>query len=159
MYKRQILSGVLLATTSELSFAWAALGGAVVSDLAFAFRNIYSKLSMNSEEGSTLETMSAANTFAVTTCVAAVAAVPFALGVEGARAAAAWTAAAPTAAASVGLLGQVLLTGLYFYGYSEVAMKALKNVHPVTHAIGNTMRRVVIMLICIAVFRLSLIHI
>ena len=32
-------------------------------------------------------------------------------------------------------------------------MKALKNVHPVTHAIGNTMRRVVIMLICIAVFR------
>ena len=31
-------------------------------------------------------------------------------------------------------------------------MKALKNVHPVTHAIGNTMRRVVIMLICIAVF-------
>ena len=148
-----ILSGVLLATTSELSFAWAALGGAVVSDLAFAFRNIYSKLSMNSEEGSTLETMSAANTFAVTTCVAAVAAVPFALGVEGARAAAAWTAAAPTAAASVGLLGQVLLTGLYFYGYSEVAMKALKNVHPVTHAIGNTMRRVVIMLICIAVFR------
>ena len=58
-----------------------------------------------------------------------------------------------TAAASVGLLGQVLLTGLYFYGYSEVAMKALKNVHPVTHAIGNTMRRVVIMLICIAVFR------
>ena len=38
-------------------------------------------------------------------------------------------------------------------GGSEVAMKALKNVHPVTHAIGNTMRRVVIMLICIAVFR------
>ena len=32
-------------------------------------------------------------------------------------------------------------------------MKALKNVHPVTHAIGNTMRRVVIMLICIVVFR------
>ena len=32
-------------------------------------------------------------------------------------------------------------------------MKALKNVHPVTHAVGNTMRRVVIMLICILVFQ------
>ena len=32
-------------------------------------------------------------------------------------------------------------------------MKALANVTPVTHAIGNTMRRVVIMLICMAVFR------
>ena len=36
---------------------------------------------------------------------------------------------------------------------SQVAMKALKNVHPVTHAVGNTMRRVVIMLICILVFQ------
>ena len=35
---------------------------------------------------------------------------------------------------------------------AQVAMKALKNVHPVTHAIGNTMRRVVISLICIVVF-------
>ena len=93
--------------------------------------------------------MSAANT--LPSPPASRQAVPFALASR-ARAAAAWTAAAPTAAASVGLLGQVLLTGLYFYGYSEVAMKA-PNVHPVTHAIGNTMRRVVIMLICIAVFR------
>ena len=32
-------------------------------------------------------------------------------------------------------------------------MKALSNVHPVTHAIGNTMRRVVIMLVCMVAFR------
>jgi len=32
-------------------------------------------------------------------------------------------------------------------------MKALKNVHPVTHAIGNTLRRVIIMLVCMLVFR------
>ena len=36
---------------------------------------------------------------------------------------------------------------------AQVAMKALKNVHPVTHAIGNTLRRVIIMLVCIVVFR------
>ena len=37
--------------------------------------------------------------------------------------------------------------------HAQVAMKALKNVHPVTHAIGNTLRRVIIMLVCIIVFR------
>merc|ERR1712196_682320 len=54
---------------------------------------------------------------------------------------------------ATGLATQIALTGLFFYGYSEVAMKALNNVHPVTHAIGNTMRRVVIMLVCMVAFR------
>ena len=62
-------------------------------------------------------------------------------------------ASALTPGGSAGLAGQVALTGLYFYGYSEVAMEALNNVHPVTHAIGNTMRRVVIMLVCMVAFR------
>ena len=34
-----------------------------------------------------------------------------------------------------------------------VTRRALNNVHPVTHAIGNTMRRVVIMLVCMVAFR------
>ena len=145
-----ILGGVALATTSELTFAWAALVGAVVSDVALALRNVYSKVSMQKPQGSNL---SAANTFALTTCLAALFCVPLAFATEGRIALDAWRAAAPTAAAGRALAAQIVLTGLYFYGYSEVAMKALKNVHPVTHAIGNTMRRVVIMLICIAVFR------
>lgn len=42
-----IIGGVGLATMKELSFAWGALGGAVVSDLALALRNVYSKQRMN----------------------------------------------------------------------------------------------------------------
>ena len=38
-----IIGGVALATMKELSFAWGALIGAVVSDLALALRNVYSK--------------------------------------------------------------------------------------------------------------------
>ena len=44
-----ILGGVALATTSELTFAWAALIGAVVSDLALALRNVYSKVAVRLE--------------------------------------------------------------------------------------------------------------
>merc|ERR1712113_483601 len=73
--------------------------------------------------------------------------------VEGSAVLPACKAAAPTRTAAATLLAKISLAGLYFYGYSEVAMKALKNVHPVTHAIGNTLRRVVILLVCMAVFR------
>ena len=76
-------------------------------------------------------------------CISAAVSVPAALLVEGRALPALWaSAAAGYPAGSLGLAGQVAATGLYFYGYSEVAMKALNNVHPVTHAIGNTMRRV-----------------
>merc|ERR1719440_2147032 len=71
---------------------------------------------------------------------------------EGPQFGAVWAAAAAQFGAAK-LALYTTLTGLYFYAYSEVAMKALNNVHPVTHAIGNTMRRVVIMLVCMVAFR------
>lgn len=84
-----------------------------------------------------------ADMFGLLTCISAAVSVPAALLVEGRALPALWaSAAAGYPAGSLGLAGQVAATGLYFYGYSEVAMKALNNVHPVTHAIGNTMRRV-----------------
>jgi len=147
-----IMCGVGLATMKELSFCWAALLGAVVSDLALALRNVLSKQSMSSIDPDA-EKMSPANMFGVLTIISAAVSIPMALAVEGAAFPRAWQAAiamVPGGAAT--LAAQIALTGLYFYAYSEVAMKALNNVSPVTHAIGNTMRRVVIMLVCMVVF-------
>ena len=46
--------------------------------------------------------------------------------------------------------GRLAITGI---GVPECLLAALElGLHPVTHAIGNTMRRVVIMLVCIGVF-------
>jgi len=147
-----IASGVALASAKELSFAWMALGGAVVSDLALALRNVLSKKSMAAPRD---EHMTPANMFGVLTCISAIVSLPIMLAAEGGSLGPAWRAAtAQVAPAS--LVGQVCLTGLYFYGYSEVAMKALANVSPVTHAIGNTLRRVVIMVVCMLVFRTPL---
>jgi len=95
-----------------------------------------------------------ADMFGLLTCISALVSVPLAMVVEGRMLPSLWaTAAAGCPGGSLGLGAQVALTGLYFYAYSEVAMKALSNVHPVTHAIGNTMRRVVIMLVCMVAFR------
>lgn len=154
-----IVGGVGLATLTEASFAWAALLGAVVSDLALAWRNVLSKQRMDQQKGlgeeeRALMNMSPANMFGALTLIATAVTVPAAALIEGAAAPAAWAAgAAATPGGGRGLAGRVVATGLFFYGYSEVAMKALSNVGSVTHAIGNTMRRVVILLVSVAVFR------
>ena len=149
-----IMAGVGLATLKELSFAWAALLGAVISDLALALRNVYSKQSMGLLQTVDGENIKPADMFGLLTCISAAVSIPMALLVEGKALPSLWSsAAAASAGGGLGLAWQVALTGLYFYGYSEVAMKALNNVHPVTHAIGNTMRRVVIMVVCMLAFR------
>ena len=79
-------------------------------------------------------------------------ALPLALLIEGPTAMsvfAASTLKAPTSA----ILSASVATGLYFYTYNEVAMLALNNVHPVTHAVANTIKRVVILLACVVFFR------
>jgi solute carrier family 35 protein E1 len=146
--------GVGLATVKELSFAWAALLGAVLSDLALALRNVFSKQSMGSLQTVEGEALKPADMFGLLTCISAIVSIPMAMLAEGRALPALWaTAAAADPGGGLGLAAKVGATGLYFYGYSEVAMKALNNVHPVTHAIGNTMRRVVIMLVCMVAFR------
>merc|ERR1719263_1907865 len=51
------------------------------------------------------------------------------------------------------ILKYTISTGLYFYLYNEVAMVALNQVHPVTHAVANTIKRVVILVACVIMFR------
>ena len=126
----------------------------MLSDLALALRNVYSKRSMGVMLDDDGEQLSPANFFGVLTIISAVVSLPAALLVEGRDMPAAWAAAvAATPGGAAALSAQIVATGLFFYGYSEVAMKALNNVHPITHAIGNTMRRVIIMLVCMVAFR------
>merc|ERR1712232_445563 len=48
---------------------------------------------------------------------------------------------------------QLILSGLFHYLNNEVMYLALSNVHPVTLAVGNTLKRIVIMVISLLVFR------
>ena len=144
-----IVAGVALASVTELSFTWLAFGGAMLSNLAFATRNIFSRVSMDKPKG---ENMTPENLFGVLTIMSFLWALPFALFIEGPKAAAMWSAAAlqfPPAA----IISASVATGMYFYTYNEVAMLALNNVHPVTHAVANTLKRVVILLACVLFFR------
>lgn len=143
-----IVAGVALASVSELSFTWLSFWGAMLSNLAFAARNIFSRVSMDKPKG---ENMTPENLFGVLTIMSFLWALPFALAIEGPKAAAVWAASA-SKTAPLTMLKQSVVTGLYFYTYNEVAMLALNKVHPVTHAVANTLKRVVILLACVLFF-------
>jgi solute carrier family 35 protein E1 len=144
-----IIFGVALASASELSFTWLSFNGAMLSNLAFATRNILSRASMDKPKG---ENMTPENLFGVLTIMSFLWALPCALILEGPVALSTWNAATAVKPASY-ILQYTVSTGLYFYLYNEVAMLALNNVNPVTHAVANTLKRVVILLACVVVFQ------
>ena len=121
----------------------------MLSNLAFAIRNICSRASMDKPKG---ENMTPENLFGVLTVMSFCFALPLALIMEGPKALAIYSASAATAGVGP-ILKASIATGLYFYTYNEVAMLALNNVHPVTHAVANTIKRVVILLACVLFFK------
>lgn len=124
-----IIAGVSLASLKELSFSWVAFGNAMGSNTASALRGILGKKQMGTPVG---ENMSAANLYAVLTVLAFCFLSPVALLVEGKKAKPAWDAAIAAGATAKSLSTTIMLSGLFYYLYNEVAFLALDSVNPVT---------------------------
>lgn len=149
-----VVAGVVIASVSEVSFTWLGFLSAMTSNFAFTARNIFSKLSMNKPKG---ENMGPANLFAVLSIMSTVLLAPVALLVDHPKKLmAAWKTATCGAAAVVSapkLIAGLLISGLFFYLYQEVAFKALNSIHPISHAVANTVKRVVIIVTSVFVFQ------
>ena len=111
----------------------------LLANTASAGRGIFAKKTMKEPQG---QNMDAANLYAVLTILATLMMAPATLLVEGGKIKAAWDAAL-TVCSQKQLISYIVSSGLYFYLYNEVAFLALDSVHPVTHAVGNTIKRVV----------------
>jgi len=96
--------------------------------------------------------MGAANLYGVLTIMSFLMLLPFALVLEGAKLKGGWAAAIAAGHTANYLLKTSLVSGLFYYLYNEVAFLCLDNVHPITHAVGNTIKRVVIILASVVVF-------
>lgn len=165
-----VVGGVALAVAAELSFSWWAFGTALGSNLAFALRAVLSKKAMvqlqasatesagaaaakgSSSSSSGVRILSAPSVFGVVTWSAFGLMLPLALLVEGKGAAAAWSKATASMD-SVLLARQLVLSGLFHYLNNEVMYLVLSEVHPITLAVGNTLKRVVIIGVSLLVFR------
>mmetsp|Transcript_296 Transcript_296/g.396 ORF Transcript_296/g.396 Transcript_296/m.396 type:complete len:383 (+) Transcript_296:109-1257(+) len=143
-----VMGGVALASLTELSFSWLSFGAAMVSNVASASRGIVGKKSMGEPQG---KNMNAANLYAVMTILASIFCLPLALVLEGSKI---QSVLQGIQAAGLGkTLGiQTVLSALFYYLYNEVAFLTLDKVAPVTHALGNTIKRVVIILASVVVF-------
>merc|ERR1712194_211706 len=140
-----IIAGVCVASLKELSFSYKSLICALISNVAFASRAVLSKLTMNEPVG---KNMDAANLYGVLTMMAFALTIPVAFYFEG-----------PSKAASTAIVGtpwlikNIIINGMYYYLYNEVAFLTLNQVAPITHSIANTVKRVAIIVATCLVFR------
>lgn len=147
-----IMGGVGLASMKELSFTWLSFIAGTVSAVTSASKAILSKKVL---DGKPLgENLGPANMFAVLTILGFLFILPASILIEGPFAIkTAWAAALANGYTQGQLLRLLSVSGFLYYLYNEVAFLALSEVAPVTHAVTNTVKRVVIILASVLVFR------
>eukprot|EP00569_Conticribra_weissflogii_P007463 CAMPEP_0171342520 /NCGR_PEP_ID=MMETSP0878-20121228/14564_1 /TAXON_ID=67004 /ORGANISM="Thalassiosira weissflogii, Strain CCMP1336" /LENGTH=414 /DNA_ID=CAMNT_0011845215 /DNA_START=42 /DNA_END=1286 /DNA_ORIENTATION=+ len=147
-----VVGGVAYACLKERSFSWLAFWTAMASNLAFALRAVVSKSALDSAGGELGENLTSVNLFGLVTIYAFIQSIPLFLLGEGLSFLDKWNAAL-TSNTSMDLVKGLIISGLFHYLNNEVMYLALSNVHPVTLAVGNTMKRVFIVIASVLVFR------
>jgi len=136
-----VIGGVCLASVKELDFAWSALAAAVIANLFAAFKGNENKKLMTTE-GISKRIGSVGNQFALTTILSFFISVPVAWLKEGAR----FGAFKAALKANPVIMANIIASGLWFYGYNELATMTIKKTNAVTQSVANTAKRVVVIL-------------
>lgn len=142
-----IVGGVALASLTEASFNWAGFWSAMASNLTFQSRNVLSKKLMVKKE----ESLDNINLFSIITIMSFFLLAPATLFFEGVK-------FTPAYLQSVGLDVNViafraLVAGICFHAYQQVSYMILQRVSPVTHSVGNCVKRVVVIVASVLFFR------
>lgn len=146
-----VVGGVGYACLKERAFSWFAFAMAMMANVSFALRAIWSKTTMTSSASSSSQ-LTPLNTYALVTMAGLWTSIPLALLGEGRQILSSLQSALQQQSAGI-LVRGVFLSGLYLHLCNEVMFLALGAVHPITLAVGNTIKRVFVMLASILVFR------
>ena len=139
---------------NEKSFSWLAFCAAMGSNLAFALRAVISKNTMNNDVDNGTH-LTSTNIFGLVTICATIMSLPIAIMGDGRQFKQLWDHALNNGEArysAIDIFREIGTSGLLHYLNNEVMYLALSNVHPVTLAVGNTMKRVFIIVASILVF-------
>ncbi|KAH7658553.1 Triose phosphate/phosphoenolpyruvate translocator protein [Dioscorea alata] len=142
-----IVGGVGLASLTEASFNWGGFWSAMASNLTYQSRNVLSKKILVEKE----ESLDNINLYSIITILSLFLMVPVTLFVEGAK-------FTPAHLQSFGLnlkeiYMRTFLSGLCFHAYQQVSYMILAEISPVTHSIGNCVKRVVVIVASVLFFR------
>lgn len=147
-----VVGGVAYACLNDASFSLTALLAGLGSNVAFALRAVYSKAGMEEYIG---DNVTAANLYGAVTLVSFLLSLLPALVFELTSLPGLWSEALRTMS-TMALVWRILVSGITHYTNNEVMYLALSNVHPVTLAVGNTMKRVFLLIASVVVFHTSL---
>ncbi|GJN35906.1 hypothetical protein PR202_gb24721 [Eleusine coracana subsp. coracana] len=142
-----IVSGVVLASMTEISFNWIGFWSAMASNLTNQSRNVISKKVLADNE----ESLDDINLFSVMTVMAFLLSVPLMLSVDGIK-------FSPSYLRSTGinieeLCVKAALAGTCFHFYQQVSYSLLARMSPVTHSVANSLKRVVVIASSVIFFR------
>ncbi|XP_078163639.1 nucleotide/sugar transporter family protein [Carex rostrata] len=143
-----IVAGCSLAVLTEPTFDTAGLSGALISNLGFVLRNIYSKQSL-----SDFSEIDGLNLYGCISILSLLYLFPVAIFVEGSKWAAGFRHALTIAPSPNKFYLWVLISGLFYHLYNQSSYQALDDISPLTFSVGNTMKRVVVIVASIIVFR------
>ncbi|KAA3486826.1 Glucose-6-phosphate/phosphate translocator 1, chloroplastic-like protein [Gossypium australe] len=138
-----IIGGCALAAVTELNFNMTGFMGAMISNLAFVFRNIFSKKGMKGNS------VSGMNYYACLSMLSLVILTPFAIAVEGPQM---WAAGWEKALSQIGPQW-VAAQSIFYHLYNQVSYMSLDQISPLTFSIGNTMKRISVIVSSIIIFR------
>ncbi|ESR59783.1 hypothetical protein CICLE_v10017852mg [Citrus x clementina] len=139
-YRSQPSGGVALASLTEASFNWTGFCSAMASNVTNQSRNVFSKKFMVRKEDS----LDNINLFSAITIISFILSVPAAIFMEGAKFTPYLQSAASQDSNIRGLCVMSLLAGFCFHSYQQVSYMILQMVSPVSHSVGNSVKRVVV---------------
>ncbi|XP_047342466.1 glucose-6-phosphate/phosphate translocator 2, chloroplastic-like [Impatiens glandulifera] len=141
-----IIGGCALAAVTELNFNMTGFMGAMISNLAFVFRNIFSKKGMKAGKS-----VGGMNYYACLTMLSLLILTPFAIAVEGPQM---WAAGWEKAISDVGpqFIWWVAAQSVFYHLYNQVSYMSLDQISPLTFSIGNTMKRISVIVSSIIIF-------
>ncbi|KAF8775087.1 hypothetical protein HU200_005139 [Digitaria exilis] len=140
-----IIGGCALAAVTELNFNMVGFMGAMISNLAFVFRNIFSKKGMKGKS------VSGMNYYACLSIMSLVILTPFAIAMEGPQM---WAAGWQKALAEVGpnVIWWIAAQSVFYHLYNQVSYMSLDQISPLTFSVGNTMKRISVIVSSIIIF-------
>ncbi|KAK4723660.1 hypothetical protein R3W88_026439 [Solanum pinnatisectum] len=139
-----VVLGVSMASLTELSFNWLGFTSAMISNISFTYRSIYSKKAMTD--------MDSTNVYAYISIIALIFCLPPAIFIEGPQL---LQHGFNDAIAKVGLtkfVTDLFWVGMFYHLYNQVATNTLERVAPLTHAVGNVLKRVFVIGFSIVIF-------
>lgn len=149
-----IIAGCSLTAMKEVSFAWSGFNNAMISNVGMVLRNIYSKKSLGD-----FKNIDGINLFALLSVISFFYCLPCSLLFEGFKGgvfqwANMWNAGVLSLGNQWDLLKLIAASGVFYHLYNQASYMVLgQGISPVTFSVGNTMKRVAVVVSSVLFFK------